>query len=281
MKIIEKIKKLRKEINIYKTGGLKIGFVPTMGYLHEGHLSLIRAARKDCDKVIVSIFVNPTQFGTGEDFEKYPRDLKNDSFLARKEGADVLFVPDASDMYPEKETTHVDVGELGDNLCGKYRPGHFRGVVTVVAKFFNLVRPDIAYFGQKDYQQAVIIKKMVEDLNLPVQIKVMPIVREKDGLAMSSRNSYLTPEQRQAATVIFQALKAARTAVKNGENDASKVLSIAKAELDNELLCKPQYLEIIDPVNLQPVKQLGSPSLIIIAAYVGEVRLIDNVLIGP
>lgn len=280
MRVVQAINDVREEINIYKTSGLTVGFVPTMGYLHEGHLSLMRAAKQDCDKVVVSIFVNPTQFAAGEDFEKYPRDIERDSELAQGEGTDILFVPEAGEMYPEKETTFVDSGDLGQILCGKYRPTHFRGVATVVAKLFNILQSDVAYFGQKDYQQAVIIKKVTKDLNFPIKIKVMPIIRESDGLAMSSRNSYLNPEQRKAAPVIYKSLQAAEQAVKNGEKDVQKIIQTSKQVLETELLCNLQYFEIADPETLQPLKQISDQAAILIAAYIGEVRLIDNMIVS-
>ena len=221
MKILKTINSTRKYITSLKKQSKTIGFVPTMGYLHEGHLSLVRQAKKDCDIVVVSIFVNPLQFGHKEDFKKYPRDIKRDCQILEKEGVDVLFYPEAQDMYKD-EVSFVDVGRLGNILCGKTRPGHFRGVATVVNKLFNIVQPDISYFGQKDGQQLVIIKKMVRDLNISVKIKGMPIIRERSGLAMSSRNSYLTDKEKKDAQVLYKSLKLAKALIYDGEKKRSE-----------------------------------------------------------
>jgi len=241
MKIIKSPKQMFNLTSSLKKQGRKIGFVPTMGSLHQGHLSLIQRARKETDEVIVSIFVNPTQFGQGEDYKKYPRDFRQDKKLATKAGADIIFAPSASDMYPKSYQTYVDVDSISEGICAAARPGHFRGVTTVVNKLFNIVQPDIAYFGQKDAQQALVIKRMVKDLNLGLRVRVLPIVREKDGLALSSRNNYLTKKERQQAVVLYQSLKQARLMIRSGEGSSAKIknkikhlisVGIDKARLD-------------------------------------------------
>lgn len=256
-----------------------IGLVPTMGFFHEGHLELMRRARKDCDIVVVSLFVNPTQFGAGEDFEDYPRDFERDRILAEKEGVDYLFAPEVSDMYPEGFTTYVEVEGLSGVMCGIGRPGHFRGVATVVTKLFNVIPAHRAYFGQKDAQQLAIIKRMVADLNIPIDIVSVPTVRESDGLAMSSRNTYLNPEERKAATVLYRALKKATEMIESGERDASVLREKMKKMISEEPLVSLEYIEICDNIYLKPLQVLSGEFLIAIAARVGKARLIDNVLL--
>jgi len=257
--------------------GKGIGFVPTMGYLHEGHLSLIRKARKEADVVIISIFVNPAQFSPEEDLKKYPRDFEGDERLARSCGVDAIFYPEAKDIYPEDYRTYVNVEELTKALCGASRPGHFRGVTTVVAKLFNIVQPDSAYFGQKDAQQAILIKQMVKDLNMPVKIKVLPIVREKDGLAMSSRNAYLKAQERKDALILYQSLLKARELIKKGEKNASKIKAAMRKMIVEKKTTKIDYISIISAENLKDVKSTGPGTLIAVAVKIGRARLIDNI----
>lgn len=281
MIVIRSIKQMQELSKKLRLKNQSIGFVPTMGALHEGHLSLIRQARKDNDKVVVSIFVNPAQFAPYEDFKKYPRNLKRDAALCRKEKVDCLFFPDAKEMYPQNYKTSAYVSDLSDLLCGKSRTGHFRGVTTVVAKLFNIVEPDTAYFGQKDAQQSKIIKKMVEDLNMPVKIKVMPTVREKDGLALSSRNAYLDRQERKDAVVLSQALKRAELLIKGGLKDTDRIISRMKQVIQNKGTAKIDYVSIVDLDNLKPVKKVSNRCLIALAVWIGKTRLIDNVIICP
>jgi len=276
MEVIETARALRERLGASKSAGRVIGLVPTMGYLHEGHYSLVRAARKECAVVVVSIFVNPTQFGPSEDLSRYPRDPEGDRRGCEREGADMVFVPGAEEMYPEGFQTYVTVEEVTREFCGRYRPGHFRGVATVVAKLFSIVQPDAAYFGEKDFQQAVVIQRMAEDLNLPVGIRVLPTVREADGLAMSSRNRYLSPRERQAATVLFRALEAARGLVAQGERSADKVLAKVREVLAGEPLARPQYAAIADDATMTPAERIRGREHLLLAAFVGETRLIDN-----
>ena len=280
MKIVRGIKQMQEISGKLRVCGKGIGFVPTMGALHAGHLSLIAQARRDCDFVVVSIFINPLQFGPQEDFKNYPRVFKQDAAICRKAGVDCLFYPGFLEMYPQEYKTYVIVEGLSDKLCGKFRPGHFRGVATVVAKLFNIVSPSIAYFGQKDAQQAVIIRKMATDLNLPVRIKVMPTLREQDGLAMSSRNRYLTPEQRQDALSLSLSLKLARALVISGVKDSSKVIIAIRQLLGSKQKVKIEYVSIVNVDTLEPLKKIFGKCLICLAARVGKTRLIDNILIG-
>ena len=273
MIIVNKISSLKKIIRKRKPKQT-IGLVPTMGALHEGHLSLIRKARNDNDCVVVSIFVNPAQFGPKEDLKKYPRDIKNDCRLCFKEGADIVFNPSAEEMYPDGFDTYVEVGRLSKRLCGRSRPGHFKGVATVVLKLFNLVNPDIAYFGQKDAQQVKIIERMVLDLNIGVVIKTMPIIRESDGLAMSSRNTYLNSREREDASVLSHSLTLAQNLVKAGTRDSKRVLDAVRNMINNH--AKIDYVEIVDPETFLPVKKISKKSLMLMAAWVGKTRLIDN-----
>ena len=280
MRIIRSLAAMSEVSRKLKEEGARIGFVPTMGAFHQGHLSLVRQARRDADKVIVSIFVNPIQFGPKEDFKKYPRGLKGDCKLAKAAGADFIFSPDKDRMFPRRFLTHVEVYGLSDVLCGRFRPGHFRGVATVVAKLFNIVRPDIAYFGRKDAQQATIIKRMVNDLNMPVRLKVMPIVREKDGLAMSSRNAYLNKQEREDSVVLFQALNQGKALIKQGKRNCKDIINKIKAIINKKNTARIDYIEIIDPDCLTPLKAVRGKALIALAVYVGKTRLIDNVLIN-
>jgi len=275
MKVISSIEEIKK----IKRDNISIGFVPTMGYLHEGHISLIKKAKEENDIVITSIFVNPTQFGPNEDFEKYPRDESRDLQKCEENGCDIVFLPQVDEMYPDSFLTFVQVEELGKGLCGKSRPTHFRGVTTVLTKLFNIVKPDRAYFGQKDAQQLVIVKKMVEDLNMDVEIIGCPIVREADGLAISSRNTYLIPEERNDALFLNKSLKLAKNLIENGE----KNISIIKNEMKETILSgnnnSIDYIEFVDTKTLNPVSEIKDKVLIAIAVKVGKTRLIDNIVV--
>lgn len=257
----------------------RIGFVPTMGALHDGHLSLVRAAKAQSDSVVVSIFVNPMQFGPTEDFSKYPRSFERDRDLLETEEVDLLFAPSVGEIYPGGARTFVTVDGLSERLCGGSRPGHFRGVTTVVAKLFNIVGPELAFFGQKDAAQVAIIKRMVTDLNLPVQIVVCPIVREPDGLAMSSRNAYLNPEERRRALVLSRALRKVEHSFSQGERNTPALISAGKDVFAEEPLVRLDYFEIVNPDTLESVQTVEGPSLAAAAAYVGTTRLIDNVVL--
>ncbi|MDL1912617.1 pantoate--beta-alanine ligase [Chloroflexi bacterium CFX6] len=257
-----------------------VALVPTMGYLHEGHLSLVRRAREECDHVVVSIFVNPTQFGPSEDLAKYPRDLERDLSLLEPPGTDLVWMPSAEIMYPKGYQTWVEVEAVTKPLEGAMRPGHFRGVTTVVAKLFNAVQPHRAYFGQKDAQQAAVIRQMTRDLNFPIEIVVCPIVREPDGLAMSSRNVYLDPEQRKAATVLFRSLGAAKEAYEKGERDAEKIRGRMKEVLASEPLADAQYVSCADYDTLEELDVIKGKTLLSLAVFVGKTRLIDNFVLG-
>lgn len=283
MKLVKSAKSMQKLALELKKQGKTVGFVPTMGYLHEGHLSLIRRARKENDIVVVSIYVNPIQFGPREDFKEYPRDLKRDLKLCEQEKVDIVFAPSDKEMYPEGFCTYVEVtGRLTSVMCGAFRPGHFKGVTTVVAKLFNIVMPDVAYFGQKDPQQAVVIKRMVKDLNFPVKIKVLPIVREPDGLAMSSRNTYLSPEERQRALCLYKALKEAEKMVKSGETNVSKIIK-AMRKIIEKADGKIDYIVAVDPETLEDFKKLqpGKKVMFALAVRIGKTRLIDNMIFTP
>ena len=253
-----------------------VGFVPTMGYLHEGHLALVKQARMDNSNVIVSIYVNPTQFGHREDFGSYPRELNRDLELLREEGVDIVFVPSDDEIYPPEFSSWVDVGKVTERLEGSSRPGHFRGVATVVAKLFNIVQPSRAYFGQKDAQQVVVIKRMVADLNMGIDIVVVPTVRENDGLAMSSRNIYLSPEERQAATILFKALTLARQLREGGEKDAGKIRRQMTSLVQKEPLAQIDYVSITDAETLEELDLLDRPAVASLAVRIGKTRLIDN-----
>ncbi len=281
MKIVKKINALRKQLAPLRRKGKRVGFVPTMGFLHKGHLSLIKRARRENDVVVVSIFVNPTQFSPNEDFKKYPRDLKRDIRLL-KGLCDILFIPSASQMYDSDFATYVEVKGLSDLCGGRTRKGHFTGVATVVAKLFNIVSPDNAYFGQKDAQQAAIIKKMAADLNFPVSVRVSPIVREEDGLAMSSRNTYLSEEERRDAVVLFQALKSAQRLVKSkGIRDTGRIKAVLCDLISRTEKARIDYIEIADRSTFRPLKSIGTEALLLLAVYVGSTRLIDNIILKP
>jgi len=280
MKIFTKISEIRTEVNLQKAEGKSIGFVPTMGFLHEGHLSLVRRSLRKTDCTVVSIFVNPTQFGPKEDLKEYPRGLERDADILMKEGVDVVFAPDQKDMYPEGYKTFVEVQDLKDKLCGSSRPGHFRGVCTVVLKLFQIVDPDIAFFGQKDAQQALILKKMVRDLNLSVDIDVLPIVREADGLALSSRNIYLNTDERKTALCLIKGLKQAEQMIKKkGERKSSQIIQTIRQIINSEPLARIDYVEVVDLDNLDPLDKIEGETLIALAVYVGKIRLIDNMIV--
>ncbi len=279
MKVAKTIAVVRKYVQQAKKAGKSIGFVPTMGALHQGHLSLVRQAKDQCDYVVVSIFVNPTQFGPGEDFVTYPRQLNKDLSLLKKEKVDLVLTPSVEEMYLPDAATTVEVSNLSEVLEGKFRPGHFRGVCTVVLKLFNIVQPDFAYFGWKDAQQLIIVKKMVEDLNVPVKIVGCPTVRQVDGLAASSRNVYLSREQRKVAVVLYQCLQMMEEMVKSkGIKDTKKLLESGRNFVSRHPGVKLEYLEAVSIRNLQPVKKVASGVLIAGAIRIGKVRLIDNIV---
>jgi pantoate--beta-alanine ligase len=262
-------------------GRTRVGLVPTMGALHAGHTRLIEAARAECDLVIVSIFVNPLQFDRPEDLEKYPRALQPDVDLCSALGVDVVFAPSVAEMYPEPPDCAIDVGRVAEHLCGKFRPGHFRGVATVVMKLFQIAQPDRAYFGEKDAQQLAVIRRMVADFNVPIEIVAVPTVREPDGLALSSRNQRLQPGERRAATVLYEALKVARTQVAEGVRDAARVRQAATQVVEREPAVRLEYLEVVDPREMQPVERIEGPVIAAGAIWVGRTRLIDNVICVP
>lgn len=276
MRRTDSIEETRGVVRYWREHGHSVGLVPTMGFLHEGHVSLIRRARADNEKVAVSIFVNPTQFGPGEDYESYPRDLERDLSVLSEENVDLVFIPSPEQMYAKEHLVYVDVESLGDVLCGAQRPGHFRGVCTVVAKLFNIFRPDRAYFGQKDAQQLTIIRQMARDLNFGVEIVRCPIVREPDGLALSSRNAYLSEKERKAALVIPRSLSLARNALENGERDAGRIRRIIAGEIEKEPLACIGYVEVVDASSLRPVERIDRPVLAAVAVKIGPARLIDN-----
>ena len=280
MKVIESIKELREQVREWRKQGLSVGLVPTMGYLHEGHKSLIDRAVKENDRVVVSVFVNPMQFGVGEDLESYPRDMERDCQLCENAGADVVFHPQPEEMYTKNFSSFVDMNTLTKGLCGKTRPIHFRGVCTVVSKLFNIVKPDRAYFGEKDAQQLAVIRHMVEDLNFGIEIVGCPIIREEDGLAKSSRNTYLSAEERKAATVLNRSLQEAENLYKNGERDAEVLTGAIRSYLDKEPLAKIDYVELVDWNTLETVEKAEGSILIAIAVYIGKTRLIDNRIIA-
>ncbi len=279
MKIVRTIQEMQQMSEQFRRQGKTIGFVPTMGYLHEGHLSLMRIARPRCDILVVSIFVNPTQFGPHEDFNRYPRDFEHDERLCRQERVDVVFYPNVQEMYPQPYYTYVNVEKLSEPMCGVSRPGHFRGVATVVAKLFNIVKPHLAVFGQKDYQQAVIIRQMVRDLNFDVEIVLGPIIREPDGLAMSSRNHYLSAEERRKALVLRRSLKHAEQLVAAGEREARKIRAAVEAMLRKVKGVEIDYVVVVDGKTLEPVAQIRHGTLVALAVKIGRTRLIDNTLL--
>lgn len=284
MRIVRSIADLRVLLKTLREKGKRIGFVPTMGYLHEGHGALVKQSAARCDATVVSIFVNPTQFGQGEDLSKYPRDLERDQGLCLEWGATVLFLPDDSEIYPSGFQTFVEPGGLAEPLCGQYRPGHYRGVATVVAKLFNMVEPDLAFFGQKDFQQTLVVRRMVRDLNLPVDVVVVPTIREEDGLAMSSRNAYLSEDERGRALSISRGLLAAEVAFHGGERSVTRLLEIARTALTEPMkgVDQLQYLELVDAQTLDAHQgEVDRTVALCVAAYVGATRLIDNVILAP
>jgi pantoate--beta-alanine ligase len=281
MKISKTIDDLREACRAERRHGKRLGLVPTMGALHEGHLSLVRAAKTRCEIVVVSIFVNPIQFGPNEDLAKYPRNFERDRELLEGEGIDFLFTPSAEEMYPPGGVTYVAVEGLSDKLCGRSRPGHFRGVTTVVAKLFHIVEPDLAFFGQKDAAQATIIRRMVRDLNMPVEIVVCPIVRERDGLAMSSRNAYLDSPQRKSALVLCRSLAEVQKRFNEGERKAANLIDVGKQAFAKEPSVRLDYFEIVDPETLDGVDEVSHEALVAEAAFVGKARLIDNMVLNP
>lgn len=279
MKIAATAKEVKEIVEGWKKEGKRVGFVPTMGYLHEGHKSLIDISVMENDKTVVSVFVNPTQFAPNEDFESYPRDFMADAKLCEEAGADLIFHPEPEEMYAEDFCTYVEMGDITKGLCGKTRPTHFRGVCTVVLKLFNIVRPDRAYFGQKDAQQLAVIKRMVRDLNLDVKIEGCPIVREGDGLAKSSRNAYLNKEERLAAVVLSRAVKRGLKMVEEGERDSKTIIEIMRSMIESEPLAKIDYVEIVDWRTLKPMEKINGPMLAALAVYIGKTRLIDNFIV--
>ncbi|GIW45100.1 MAG: pantothenate synthetase [Candidatus Binatia bacterium] len=281
MQVIETIRAMQHWADAQRAAGRRIGFVPTMGFLHDGHLRLVELARSRADLTVVSIFVNPLQFGPREDFDRYPRDLQGDRRKLEAKGVDVLFVPLAEEMYPEGFQTVVEVREVTQGLCGASRPTHFRGVTTVVTKLFLAVKPHIAVFGEKDFQQLVTVRRMVKDLNFDVEVVAAPIVREADGLAMSSRNAYLSPTERAAARSLSQALAEARAAFERGERCAETLRNLARRRLQDEPLANVDYVELVDAETLRPISSVARPALLALAAFFGSTRLIDNCLLDP
>ncbi len=279
MRLCKTIEDIRSYVNAVRSEGKTVGLVPTMGYLHQGHLSLMQEAKGRCDVVVVSIFVNPTQFGPNEDYQAYPRDLQKDAGLVAEVGVDVIFTPDAAEMYPTGFSSYVEVTGVSECLCGASRPGHFRGVSTVVSKLLHIVQPDVAFFGQKDFQQLLVIKRMVADLNMTVQIAEVPIVREDDGLAMSSRNVYLTPEGRKAALVLSRSLKLARELVAQGVLEIPRLREAVIQEINGEALANIDYVEIRSIPDLLPLDKLEGQALLALAVRFGKSRLIDNTVL--
>lgn len=279
MKIIYRVKEMQTLSNNLRKEGKKIAFVPTLGYFHKGHLSLMKRGKKLANVLIISIFVNPIQFGAGEDFRNYPRDLKRDLSLAETVGVDMVFVPKIEDIYPSNYQTYVEVAQVTQPLCGISRPGHFRGVTTIVAKLFNIVKPDIALFGLKDYQQYTVIRRMVKDLNYDIDIIGCPTVREPDGLAMSSRNTYLTVEQRKPALCLFESLKLAEKLVKNGQRDVKAIVEKIVSYIESRPYTQIDYVKICDPETLKDLDYLNHKALLALAVKVGEARLIDNAIL--
>jgi pantoate--beta-alanine ligase len=279
MKVVKTIQEVRAQVQEWRKEGLTVGLVPTMGYLHEGHQSLIRKSVSENDRTVVSVFVNPIQFGPNEDLEAYPRDLNRDRKAVEEAGGDLIFHPEPSEMYPGHFTSFIDTTETTELLCGAVRPIHFRGVCTVVGKLFNIVLPDKAYFGQKDAQQLATIRRFVRDLNFPVEIVACPIVREEDGLAKSSRNTYLNPQERQAALILSKSLKLGKAAIEQGERSAQRIIDIIRQNLQTEPLARVDYVEVVDFENIQRVETIQGETLVAIAVYIGKTRLIDNFII--
>ena len=279
MEVAKTIQSARAFVKAARSQGRRIGFVPTMGALHSGHISLIEAAKQQADFVVVSIFVNPTQFGPGEDFEKYPRPIEGDLEICREQGVDLVFAPTAEEMYAGENLTWVTVEKLSESLCGQFRPGHFRGVATVCAKLFNIVQPDVAFFGQKDAQQALVIKRMVADLNMPLEIVVCPTVREPDGLAMSSRNQYLGPSRRKDAAYIYKSLQKCQQMIDHGIKDVRRITAEMQKILNQAPSMKTEYVSIVDAETLQSVDRVADKVLAAVAVKIGSTRLIDNILV--
>ncbi|HEY3226240.1 MAG TPA: pantoate--beta-alanine ligase [Planctomycetota bacterium] len=279
MRLVETIKEVRSFVDAVRKRGETIGFVPTMGAFHLGHLSLMRQAKKDTDAVIVSVFVNPLQFAAGEDYDRYPRQMAKDLRMAESERVDVLLAPSVAEMYPKGFATYIDQNDLPTKLCGQFRPDHFRGVMSVVAKLFNIVKPDVAFFGHKDYQQYLLIRRMATDLNLDVDVRVLPTVREEDGLAMSSRNIYLGPKQRKDAICLYRALQRAEELVGSGESGAVRVAAEMKRVIHRVKGARIDYIAVVNSDTLEPVKEIKGKTLIAAAVRIGKARLIDNILI--
>ena len=280
MEVVKTVEEVREIVSEWRSQGLTIGLVPTMGFLHEGHQSLIKRSASETDCTVVSVFVNPIQFGPNEDLEAYPRDLNRDMKAVEEAGGDIIFNPEPSEMYPGHFTSFIDTTETTELLCGAVRPIHFRGVCTVVGKLFNIVMPDRAYFGQKDAQQLATVKRFVRDLNFPLDIVACPIIREIDGLAKSSRNTYLNPEERKAALILSQSLKKGKEAIDNGERDSQKVISIIRENLEKEPLARIDYVEVVDFENIQRIARIEGETLVAIAVYIGKTRLIDNFIVN-
>lgn len=280
MIIVRTVKDMQRRADDWRKEGKTIAFVPTMGYLHEGHLSLMREGRERADIVVTSIFVNPTQFGPNEDLERYPRDFEGDEKKCREVGVDAIYYPSVEEMYPKGYQTYVNVTELSKGLCGSMRPGHFQGVATVCTKLFNAVKPHIAIFGEKDYQQLQVIRRMVKDLDMDLEIVGMPTVREPDGLAMSSRNKYLNKDERARAAYLFKSLSEARSAYEKGERDVGKLTEVVKEGLRRADPCEIDYIEIRDAWDLIPIERIDRPAVIAIAVKIGSTRLIDNIVLG-
>lgn len=281
MLILRKIAEVRQWVQEKKKQGLRVGLVPTMGYLHEGHLSLVRAARQENDLVVMSIFVNPLQFGPREDFATYPRDLARDADLAERAGVDMIFAPEGEEMYPYyPQDTTVQVARLAEGLCGVSRPGHFTGVATVVTKLFMIVLPERAYFGQKDYQQFLVIKRMAADLNMPIEVRMVPIKREADGLAMSSRNTYLSAEERRQAVCLVAALRLCKERFEQGENNSERLIKAMAARINREPAAQIDYIKICDADTLEEMSRIDRPVVVALAVYIGNTRLIDNMLLN-
>ena len=276
---LDTIEAVRKHLRPVRQAGKRIGLIPTMGAIHEGHRSLMRAARADCDEVVVSIFVNPTQFGPGEDFGQYPQPVEADLAACQEEGVDSVFRPSVAEMYPEREATRVSVSRLSEGLCGAHRPGHFDGVTTVVAKLFNILQPDVAYFGQKDAQQAVVIRRMVKDLRWPIEIVVCPTIREPDGLAMSSRNGYLSPDQREQACCLYATLNWAREQIEAGRLEVVPLLAEMRERIESAGPCTIDYIKLVDAEELTTMETARGRCLVALAVRIGSARLIDNVVV--
>lgn len=279
MKVVSTIEDVRAQVKAWKKEGCTIGYVPTMGYLHEGHASLMERARKENDKVVVSIFVNPMQFGPTEDLASYPRDLEKDSILCEKMGVDLIFHPEPEEMYHEGFSSFVDMTVLTEELCGLSRPVHFRGVCTVVCKFFHIVTPDRAYFGQKDAQQLAVIRHMVDDLSMDIEIVGCPIVREEDGLAKSSRNTYLSAEERKAALILSKSIALGKKMAEDGKKDTTTIVNAMTKLIETEPLAKIDYVKAVDGLTMQQIKEVKKPMLVAIAVYIGKTRLIDNFIL--